>query len=430
MRDPLSYHRDGKPGKLEIRATKPLETQEDLSLAYTPGVAEPVLHIAQDEEKAYEFTNKGNCVAIVCDGTAILGLGDQGALASKPVMEGKAVLFKKFADIDAIDIEMKSGDPDAIIDAVELMEPTFGGINLEDVSAPHCFYIEEELKKRMKIPVFHDDQHGTAIVTSAGLMNALKLQGKELQKVKIVINGAGAAGIAIAKFLRTLGVPKEHLILCDSQGVIHEGRDHHMNPYKEIFAVDTKGRTLEEVMVDADVFIGVSRSNCVTKEMIRSMAKKPVVFAMANPAPEISYDDATMERGDLIMATGRSDLPNQVNNILGFPFIFRGALDTRSTDINDAMKTAASYALADLAQKEVPQEVLDAYECEDLSFGPEYILPKPLDPRLMEVIAPAVAQAAKESGVAQKELNIDQYREDLALRRSQQQKAEIHSHAA
>ncbi len=412
----LRYHREPKPGKLEIRPTKPMATQRDLSLAYTPGVAIPVLEIDKNPEDAFEYTAKGNLVAVLSNGTAILGLGNRGALASKPVMEGKAVLFKRFADVDVFDIEVDTQDPDEVIRVAELIAPTFGGINLEDIKAPECFYIEETLIERLDIPVFHDDQHGTAIIAAAGLLNALEIQGKKLEEVKIVINGAGAAGIAIAQHLVNLGVPKEHIILCDSRGVIYKGRKERMNPYKERFAADTDARTLADAMKGADVFMGVSVANVVTPEMVKSMADKPIIFAMANPDPEIPYEVAKEVRPDAIVATGRSDYPNQVNNVLGFPFIFRGALDVRARKINEAMKIAATKALAALAKEDVPDSVLSAYGLKSLHFGPDYIIPKPLDPRVMLWVSPAVAQAAMETGVARRHIDIEAYRRGLEKR--------------
>ena len=410
----LEYHMKGRPGKLEI-VTKPCVTQRDLSIAYTPGVAWPCLEIAEDPQKAYLYTIKGNCVAVVSNGTAVLGLGNIGALAGKPVMEGKALLFKNFADIDAIDINIDSEDPDDIIKVVKLLEPNFGGVNLEDIKAPECFYIEEELKKIMNIPVFHDDQHGTAVIVAAGIINALYLVGKDIGDVKFVFNGAGAAGIAVANMMRSLGA--KNIIMCDSKGVIYKGRKEGMNPYKERFAIDTNLRTLEEAMVGADVFIGVSVKGAVTKEMVKSMAPKPIIFAMANPDPEITPEEVAEVRDDAIMATGRSDYPNQVNNLLGFPHIFRGALDVRATTINEEMKKAAAQALAYLAREEVPESVLKAYNKEKMEFGKEYILPKPLDPRVPLWVAPAVAKAAIETGVAQVKIeDFEKYKEELEAR--------------
>ncbi|UPA22726.1 hypothetical protein K8942_00750 [Candidatus Peribacteria bacterium] len=411
--DSLVFHKTGKPGKLEIVATKPLLTQRDLSLAYSPGVAQPCREIAADPDAAYEYTAKGNLVAVISNGTAILGLGNLGALASKPVMEGKAVLFKRFSGIDSIDLELKTEDPQAFINAVELLEPSFGGINLEDIKAPECFIIERELKKRMNIPVFHDDQHGTAVVASAGLLNALHLTNRSIQETSIVINGAGAAGIAIAEMLLALGSPKDRITLCDSQGVIYEGRQEGINEYKAPFARQTGARSLADALKGTDVFIGVSKAGALTEDMLLSMAEKPIVFALANPDPEIPYHTAKAARPDVIMATGRSDNPNQINNVLCFPFLFRGALDTRATAINEAMKVAAAHALAGLVREEVPASVLATYGLQSLSFGSEYILPKPFDPRLLSVLSPAVAQASMESGVARKALDIPAYTASL-----------------
>ncbi|NPA90504.1 MAG: NADP-dependent malic enzyme [Chloroflexi bacterium] len=412
----LRYHREPRPGKLEIRPTKPMATQRDLSLAYTPGVAVPVLEIDKDPETAFEYTAKGNLVAVLSNGTAILGLGNRGALASKPVMEGKAVLFKRFADVDVFDIEVDTQDADEVIRVAELIAPTFGGINLEDIKAPECFYVEETLIERLDIPVFHDDQHGTAIIAAAGLLNALELQGKKIDEIKVVINGAGASGIATAQHLVNLGVPKENIILCDSRGVIYKGRKERMNPYKERFAADTDARTLAEALKGADVFIGLSVANVVTPEMVKSMADKPIIFALANPDPEIPYEAAKEARPDAIVATGRSDYPNQVNNVLGFPFIFRGALDVRARKINEAMKIAATKALAALAKEDVPDSVLSAYGLKSLHFGPEYIIPKPLDPRVMLWVSPAVAKAAMETGVARRHIDIEEYKRELEKR--------------
>ncbi len=415
--DALDYHSLGRKGKIEVVLTKPCATQRDLSLAYTPGVAEPCLEIAANPPDAYKYTAKGNLVAVVSNGTAVLGLGDIGALAGKPVMEGKGVLFKRFADIDVFDIELNTHDPDEIIRIVKALEPTFGGINLEDIKAPECFYIEEELKKTMNIPVFHDDQHGTAIISGAGLLNALEIVGKKIQDVKVVFSGAGAAGIACAKFYLRLGVSKQNLMLVDTKGVVYKGRTAGMNPYKEFFARDTECRTLADAMKGADVFAGVSVKGVVTKEMVRSMADRPIIFAMANPDPEISYEEAMAARDDLIMATGRSDFPNQVNNVLGFPFIFRGALDVMASAINDEMKLAASHALAALAKEDVPDSVLKAYGGEKIKFGRTYIIPKPLDPRVLLWEAPAVAKAAMDTGVARKRIDdLDSYRDSLESR--------------
>ncbi|RMF93698.1 MAG: NADP-dependent malic enzyme [Candidatus Schekmanbacteria bacterium] len=412
----LEYHSKGRKGKIEVIATKPCLTQRDLSLAYTPGVAVPCLEIEKDPEMAYEYTAKGNLVAVVSNGTAVLGLGCIGGLAGKPVMEGKGVLFKRFADIDVFDLEIKSKDPDDVINVVKLLEPTFGGINLEDIKAPDCFYIEETLKKELEIPVFHDDQHGTAIISAAALLNALEITGKDIDKVKVVYNGAGAAGIACAELYIELGVKRENVIMCDSRGVVYKGRKEGMNKYKERLASNTKCRTLEEAMEGADVFVGVSVKDCVSKKMLKSMNDKPIVFAMANPDPEITYEDALDARDDLIFATGRSDYPNQVNNVLGFPFIFRGALDVRAKSINMAMKIAAARALAALAKEDVPESVCRAYGVKELKFGPEYIIPKPFDPRVLLWEAPAVAMAAIESGVARIKIDPEEYKKQLEAR--------------
>lgn len=414
--DALDYHRSDRPGKIEVVPTKPCQTQRDLSLAYTPGVAEPCLAIEKNPDAAFEYTSRGNLVAVVTNGTAVLGLGSIGALASKPVMEGKGVLFKRFADIDVFDLELDTQDPEEIIRTVKLLEPTFGGINLEDIKAPECFLIEERLKKEMNIPVFHDDQHGTAIISGAGLLNALELVEKKIDEVKIVFNGAGAAGIACAKFHITLGVKPENVILCDSKGVIFEGRTEGMNPHKEAFKVETEARTLADAMKGADVFVGCSVKDVVTQDMVRSMADNPIVFAMANPDPEIGYAEAGAARDDVITATGRSDFPNQINNVLGFPSIFRGALDVRASGINDEMKVAAARALADLTKEPVPYQAMKAYNLERLQFGPEYIIPKPFDPRVLIWEASAVAKAAMETGVARIEIDIDEYRERLEER--------------
>lgn len=415
--DALDYHSQGRKGKIEVTITKSCATQRDLSLAYTPGVAEPCREIAANPADVYKYTAKGNLVAVVSNGTAVLGLGDIGPAAGKPVMEGKGVLFKRFADIDVFDIELDTHDPEEIIKIVKALEPTFGGINLEDIKAPECFRIEEELKKQMNIPVFHDDQHGTAIISGAGLLNALELVGKKLEDVKVVFSGAGAAGIACAKFYVTLGVKRENLILVDTKGVVYKGRKEGMNPYKEFFAIDTDARTLEDAMKGADVFAGVSVKGVVTKEMVKSMADNPIIFAMANPDPEISPEDALAARSDVLMATGRSDYPNQVNNVLGFPFIFRGALDCMASAINDEMKLAAAHALASLAKEDVPDSVIKAYGGKPIKFGRDYIIPKPLDPRVLLWEAPAVAKAAMETGVARKPIeNLDAYRDSLESR--------------
>jgi malate dehydrogenase (oxaloacetate-decarboxylating)(NADP+) len=415
--DALEYHHlKGKPGKVAIVPTKPMDTQRDLSLAYSPGVAEPVLEIEKDAELAYEYTSKGNLVAVVSNGTAILGLGNRGALASKPVMEGKGVLFKKFADIDVFDIEVDSHDPDEIIKVVAAIAPTFGGINLEDIKAPECFYIEEELKKMLNIPVFHDDQHGTAIISSAALANSLEIVGKKWEQIRLVISGAGASAISCAELAIRWGVKRENIMLVDSRGVVYEGRKEGMNKYKERFLVKTDARTLADAVRGADVFYGLSVADVLTPEMVKSMAKNPIIFAMANPDPEIKPELARQARKDIIIATGRSDYPNQVNNVLGFPFIFRGALDVRARAINEEMKLAASQALAALAREDVPDSVLRAYGVESLKFGPEYIIPKPLDPRVLLWEAPAVAGMAMQTGVARKQIDIETYREELAFR--------------
>jgi malate dehydrogenase (oxaloacetate-decarboxylating)(NADP+) len=416
--DALEYHRlKGKPGKVAIVPTKPMDTQRDLSLAYSPGVAEPVLEIEKNPEDAYEYTSKGNLVAVVSNGTAILGLGDRGALASKPVMEGKGVLFKKFADIDVFDIEVNSHDPDEIIKVVSAISPTFGGINLEDIKAPECFYIEEELKKMLDIPVFHDDQHGTAIISSAGLANALEIVGKKHEEIRLVISGAGASAISCAELAIRWGVKRECIMLVDTKGVVYKGRKEGMNKYKEMLAVEDKGhRTLADAMQGADVFYGLSVANVLTPEMVKSMAQDPIIFAMANPDPEIRPELAREARKDVIIATGRSDYVNQVNNVLGFPFIFRGALDVRARAINEEMKFAASQALASLAKEDVPDSVIRAYGGESIKFGRDYIIPTPLDPRVLLWEAPAVAEMAMKTGVARKPIDIDEYREQLAYR--------------
>jgi len=412
----LEYHLWPKPGKIEITPTKPCRTQRDLSLAYTPGVAEPCLEINKNPHDAFKYTGRGNLVAVVTNGTAVLGLGDIGALAGKPVMEGKAVLFKRFADVNVFDIEINSHDPDEIIKVCQLLEPTFGGINLEDIKAPECFYIEETLKKTMRIPVFHDDQHGTAIISGAALLNALEVVGKDISKIRLVINGAGASAIATAEHYIRLGMKRENITLCDTKGVVYKGRTAGMNPYKERFAQDTKLRTLAEVMVGSDMFLGLSVGGVVSQDMVRSMAARPIVIAMANPNPEITYDDARACRNDVVMCTGRSDYPNMVNNVLGFPFIFRGALDVHATAINDEMKLAATRALANLAKEDVPDSVCRAYGVEHLAFGPDYIIPKPFDPRVLVWEASAVAEAAMETGVAQEPVDLNEYREQLEKR--------------
>jgi malate dehydrogenase (oxaloacetate-decarboxylating)(NADP+) len=398
--DALEYHSSGRKGKIEISLTKPCGTQRDLSLAYTPGVAVPCLAIEKNVDDVYQYTAKGNLVAVVTNGTAVLGLGDIGPEAGKPVMEGKALLFKRFADIDVFDIELRGKDPADIIKCVQMLEPTFGGINLEDIKAPECFEIEQELRKTMNIPVFHDDQHGTAIISAAGLLNALEIVGKDISKVKIVYNGAGASAMACCKLHMLFGVKRENIIMCDTKGVIYEGRTNAMNKYKEEFKANTNARTLSEAMVGADIFFGLSVANCVTKDMVKSMAPNAIIFAMANPDPEISPEDVMSVRNDIIMATGRSDYQNQVNNVLGFPFIFRGALDVRAITINEEMKLAAARALAQLAKEDVPDSVIKAYGGKPIRFGKDYIIPKPLDPRVLRWVAPAVAKAAVESGVA------------------------------
>ena len=412
-REALFFHSTGRPGKIEIIASKPMATQRDLSLAYSPGVAVPVRAIAEDPATAYDYTAKGNLVAVISNGTAILGLGNLGALASKPVMEGKAVLFKRFADVDSIDIELKTEDVDKFIDAVELMEPTFGGINLEDIKAPECFIIEQTLKERMNIPVFHDDQHGTAIIAAAGVINAAMLTGRDLKDMKVVVNGAGAASISCTELIKAIGVLHNNVIMCDSKGVIYQGRTEGMNQWKSAHAVKTDARTLGEAIKGADVFLGLSVAGAVSQDMVKAMAPRPIIFAMANPDPEITPPDVLEVRPDAIVATGRSDYANQVNNVLGFPFIFRGALDVRATTINEPMKVAAAHAIAELAREQVPEEVAKAYG-RSHSFGPDYIIPAPFDPRLMEVVPAAVAQAAMESGVAQKPIgDMAVYRQSL-----------------
>ncbi|MDY6845724.1 MAG: malic enzyme-like NAD(P)-binding protein [Chloroflexota bacterium] len=413
----LNYHHaNGVPGKTAVISTKPLGSQYDLGLAYTPGVAYPVLEIDQDQDQVYRYTNKGNLVAVMSNGTAILGLGNRGPLAAKPVMEGKAVLFKTFADIDVFDIEINSEDPDDIIKTIELIAPTFGGINLEDIKAPECFYVEEQLKEKLDIPVFHDDQHGTAIILGAAFLNALEITERKPEDIKVVFSGAGAAGMSCAKHLVKLGVPYENIWMSDIHGLIYHGRKEEMNNDKELFAKGDKPGTLEEIMKGADVFIGLSAANIVSQEMLRSMRHDPIVFAMANPDPEIKYDLARQARPDVIIGTGRSDYPNQINNVLGFPFIFRGALDVRASAINVQMKMAASIALADLAKEPVSKEVLEAYQLDHLEFGRDYNVPKPLDKRVCLWEAPAVAKAAVESGVARLKLDLDQYMNQLEKR--------------
>ena len=415
-REALLFHSHERPGKIEIVATKPMATQRDLSLAYSPGVAVPVKAIADDPATAYDYTAKGNLVAVISNGTAILGLGNLGALASKPVMEGKAVLFKRFADVDSIDIELATEDAEKFINAVELMEPSFGGINLEDIGAPACFIIEQTLRERMNIPVFHDDQHGTAIIAAAGVINALHLTGRDITDIDMVVSGAGAAAIACTELIKAMGAPADRVLMCDSKGVIYQGREESMDQWKSAHAAPTDKRTLREAIEGADLFLGLSVAGLVDQDMVKSMADKPIIFAMANPDPEILPEDAKAVRPDAIIATGRSDYPNQVNNVLGFPFIFRGALDVRATTINDEMKIAAATSLAELARQQVPEEVAAAYG-KSQSFGPDYIIPAPFDPRLMEIVPAAVAQAAMDSGVARQPiLDVDEYRHSLKSR--------------
>jgi malate dehydrogenase (oxaloacetate-decarboxylating)(NADP+) len=414
----LQFHQMGRPGKIEIVPTKPMATQRDLSLAYSPGVAVPVKAIAEDASRAYDYTAKGNLVAVISNGTAILGLGNLGALASKPVMEGKAVLFKRFADIDSMDIEVDTEDPEAFIGAVRYLGPTFGGINLEDIKAPECFIIEEKLRELMDIPVFHDDQHGTAIIAAAGILNAMQLTGRDIKSTKLVCNGAGAAGIACLELIKAMGFNPDNVLLCDTKGVVYRGRQSGMNQWKSAHAVDTDARSLEDAMRGADVFFGLSAKGALSAEMVKSMAPDPIIFAMANPDPEITPEEAHAVRDDVIIATGRSDYPNQVNNVLGFPYIFRGALDVRATTINMEMKIAAALALAKLAQEDVPDEVASAYQGSRPRFGREYIIPVPFDPRLIHVIPPAVAQAAMDSGVARRPIvDMNAYRAQLSARR-------------
>jgi malate dehydrogenase (oxaloacetate-decarboxylating)(NADP+) len=413
----LQFHQQGRPGKIEVLATKPMATQRDLSLAYSPGVAVPVLAIAKDPSLAYDYTAKGNFVAVISNGTAILGLGNLGALASKPVMEGKAVLFKRFADVDSIDLEVSTEDPDEFVNCVRFLGQTFGGINLEDIKAPECFLIEQRLRELLDIPVFHDDQHGTAIIAAAGLINALDLTGRDIATTKLVCNGAGAAGIACLELLKAIGFAPSNVILCDTKGVIYQGRHEGMNQWKSAHAVVTKARTLAQAIDGADVFFGLSAKGAVTPEMVKSMAAKPIIFAMANPDPEITAEEVAEVRQDAIMATGRSDYPNQINNVLGFPYIFRGALDVRATTINMEMKIAAAKALAELAREDVPDEVAAAYGTRP-KYGPDYIIPVPFDPRLISAVPPAVAKAAMDSGVARKPIvDMDAYRQALRTRR-------------
>jgi len=413
----LQFHSIGRPGKLEVIATKPMATQRDLSLAYSPGVAVPVLAIAEDESRAYDYTTKGNFVAVITNGTAILGLGNRGALAAKPVMEGKAVLFKRFADIDSIDLEVSSENPDEIVNCVKLLGKGWGGINLEDIKAPECFVIEQRLRELMDIPVFHDDQHGTAIIAAAGLLNALDLTGREIATTKLVCNGAGAAGIACLELLKAIGFRPDNLILCDTKGVIYQGRKEGMNQWKSGYAVKTSARTLAQALEGADVFFGLSVKGAVTQDMVKKMAPKPIIFAMANPDPEITVEEVAAVRDDAIIATGRSDYPNQINNVLGFPYIFRGALDVRASAINMEMKIAAARALAELAREDVPDEVASAYGARP-KYGPDYIIPVPFDPRLISFVPPAVAKAAMDTGVARKPIvDMDAYRHQLSARR-------------
>jgi malate dehydrogenase (oxaloacetate-decarboxylating)(NADP+) len=413
----LLFHSQGRPGKLEVVATKPMATQRDLSLAYSPGVAVPVLAIAEDESRAYDYTVKGNFVAVITNGTAILGLGNRGALAAKPVMEGKAVLFKRFADIDSIDLEVSTEDPDEFINAIKVLGKSWGGINLEDIKAPECFIIEQRLRELLDIPVFHDDQHGTAIIAAAGLINAMQLTGREIATTKIVCNGAGAAGIACLELLRAIGFRPDNLILCDTKGVIYEGRKDGMNQWKSGYAVKTKARSLAEALEGADVFFGLSAKGAMTQDMVKSMAAKPIIFAMANPDPEITVEEVAEVRDDAIMATGRSDYPNQINNVLGFPYIFRGALDVRATSINMEMKVAAANALAELAREDVPDEVAAAYGFRP-KYGPDYVIPVPFDPRLIEFVPLAVAKAAMDTGVARRPIvDMDAYAQQLRTRR-------------
>ncbi len=409
----LRYHSAGRKGKIEVVLTKPCGTQRDLAMAYTPGVAQPCLEIEKNPELAYEYTARGNLVAVISNGTAVLGLGDIGALAGKPVMEGKGLLFKALADIDVFDIEVNEKDPYKLIEIVAALEPTFGGINLEDIKAPECFIVETELIKRMNIPVFHDDQHGTAIISAAGMLNALEIVGKKTSEIKVVVSGAGAAAISCMDHYQRFGVKRENITLCDSKGVVYKGRTAGMNPWKEAYAQETSARTLADVMKGCDVFLGLSVKGQVTKEMVASMAKDPIIFAMANPDPEITPEDANSVRDDLIMATGRSDYPNQINNVLGFPFIFRGTMDVRSRAINAEMKVAATLALAALAKEPVPQAIADAYDVPSLTFGRDYIIPKPMDTRVLLWVAPAVAKAAMDSGVATKPVDLVEYKKRL-----------------
>ena len=416
-KESLAMHARGRPGKVAVAPTKPLITQHDLSLAYSPGVAAPCLMIADDANRAYDYTAKGNVVAVISNGSAVLGLGDLGAVASKPVMEGKCVLFKRFADIDAVDLEVDTNDVDEFVNCVRFLEPSFGGINLEDIKAPECFIIEERLKQILDIPVFHDDQHGTAVIATAGLLNALELTGRTLDDTHIVVNGAGAAAIACIEILKAMGLPHEHVTLCDTKGVIYRGREEGMNQWKSAHAIDTDARTLADAMNGADVFFGLSIGGIVTGKMVKCMAEKPIIFALANPNPEITPEDARAARPDAIIATGRSDYPNQINNVLGFPYIFRGALDVRASCINDEMKIAAAKALAALAREDVPDEVNAAYAGQQMRYGPDYLIPTPFDPRLVSTVPPAVARAAIKTGVARKKINDwEEYRRALSAR--------------
>ena len=413
----LAFHANGRPGKLEITATKPLMSQHDLSLAYSPGVAAPCLAIEADPDTAYDYTAKGNVIAVISNGTAVLGLGDIGAAASKPVMEGKAVLFKKFADIDGLDLEVDTKDTEKFVEAVAMLAPSFGGINLEDIKSPECFIIEQQLRERLEIPVFHDDQHGTAIIAAAGLINALHLTGRDISDITVVSNGAGAASIACVELFKSMGVPHENIILVDRSGVIYQGREASMNQWKSAHAVKTDARTLEDALVGADVFLGLSVAGAVTPKMVETMAERPIIFAMANPVPEIMPEDAKKVRPDAIIATGRSDYPNQVNNVLGFPYIFRGALDVRASKINEEMKIAAAEAIAMLAREDVPDAVAEAYGGQVLQYGEDYIIPAPFDPRLISAVSSAVAAAAMDSGVARKPIeDLERYRRDLSAR--------------
>jgi malate dehydrogenase (oxaloacetate-decarboxylating)(NADP+) len=413
----LQFHARGRPGKIELAPTKPLTTQRDLSLAYSPGVAAPCLRIAEDPSLAYDYTARGNMVAVISNGTAVLGLGNIGALASKPVMEGKAVLFKRFADVDSIDLEVSTEDVDEFVNCVRFLGPSFGGINLEDIKAPECFIIEQRLREEMDIPVFHDDQHGTAIIAAAGLINALHLTGRDIKKTKLVVNGAGAAAIACTELIKAMGIPADNVILCDSKGVIYQGRETGLNQWKSAHAAKTDARTLADALEGADVFFGLSVKGAVTPDMVQRMADRPILFAMANPDPEITPDDAKAVRPDAIMATGRSDYANQVNNVLGFPYIFRGALDVRASTINDEMKIAAARAIADLAREDVPDEVANAYGGRSLQYGPDYIIPVPFDPRLIVAVPAAVAEAAMKSGVARRPImDMEAYRQELKAR--------------